>query len=278
MLFDWFTVVAQLVNFLILVWLMKRFLYKPILNAIDSREKLVAQRLADAKTQRTEAEQERETFRQKNEAFDEQRDELMRTAKDEAKEERLRLLEETRQAADDLRTKRHEALVSEQQSLHEEIIHRTRDEVFAIARKTLADLAGATLEERITDAFSRRLRELDSTMKENLTTAIKTSPNPVLVRSAFTLPSEQQAVIRLALKEAFGVEPEFRFETSPEVISGIELTTNGQKVAWSIQDYLVSLKKSVSEQLKETATPQVDSKADELAKPEMGSNEVEVVS
>lgn len=278
MLFDWFTVVAQLVNFLILVWLMKRFLYKPILNAIDSREKLVAQRLADAKTQRTEAEQERETFRQKNEAFDEQRDELMRTAKDEAKEERLRLLEETRQAADDLRTKRHEALASEQQSLHEEIIHRTRDEVFAIARKTLADLAGATLEERITDAFSRRLRELDSTMKENLTTAIKTSPNPVLVRSAFTLPSEQQAVIRLALKEAFGVEPEFRFETSPEVISGIELTTNGQKVAWSIQDYLVSLKKSVSEQLKETATPQVDSKADELAKPEMGSNEVEVVS
>lgn len=278
MLFDWFTVVAQLVNFLILVWLMKRFLYKPILNAIDSREKLVAQRLADAKTQRTEAEQERETFRQKNEAFDEQRDELMRTAKDEAKEERLRLLEETRQAADDLRTKRHEALVSEQQSLHEEIIHRTRDEVFAIARKTLADLAGATLEERITDAFSRRLRELDSTMKENLTTAIKTSPNPVLVRSAFTLPSEQQAVIRLALKEAFGVEPEFRFETSSEVISGIELTTNGQKVAWSIQDYLVSLKKSVSEQLKETATPQVDSIADELAKPEMGSNEVEVVS
>ncbi|MDX9834724.1 MAG: F0F1 ATP synthase subunit B [Desulfobulbus sp.] len=278
MLFDWFTVVAQLVNFLILVWLMKRFLYKPILNAIDSREKLVAQRLADAKTQRTEAEQERETFRQKNEAFDEQRDELMRTAKDEAKEERLRLLEETRQAADDLRRKRHEALVSEQQSLHEEIIHRTRDEVFAIARKTLADLAGATLEERITDAFSRRLRELDSTMKENLTTAIKTSPNPVLVRSAFTLPSEQQAVIRLALKEAFGVEPEFRFETSPEVISGIELTTNGQKVAWSIQDYLVSLKKSVSEQLKETATPQVDSKADELAKSEMGSNEVEVVS
>ena len=36
---NWFTVIAQLVNFLILVWLMKRFLYKPILNAIDEREK-----------------------------------------------------------------------------------------------------------------------------------------------------------------------------------------------------------------------------------------------
>ena len=48
MLIDWFTVAAQALNFLILVWLMKRFLYKPILNAIDAREKLIAKELADA--------------------------------------------------------------------------------------------------------------------------------------------------------------------------------------------------------------------------------------
>ena len=42
MLIDWFTVVAQVVNFLILVWLLKRFLYKPILDAIDAREKRIA--------------------------------------------------------------------------------------------------------------------------------------------------------------------------------------------------------------------------------------------
>ena len=33
-----FTVFAQAINFLILVWLLKRFLYKPILHAIDERE------------------------------------------------------------------------------------------------------------------------------------------------------------------------------------------------------------------------------------------------
>ena len=42
MLIDWFTVGAQALNFLILVWLMKRFLYKPILHAIDAREKRIA--------------------------------------------------------------------------------------------------------------------------------------------------------------------------------------------------------------------------------------------
>jgi F-type H+-transporting ATPase subunit b len=52
MLIDWFTVAAQVVNFLILVWLMKRFLYKPILHAIDEREKRIATELANADNKR----------------------------------------------------------------------------------------------------------------------------------------------------------------------------------------------------------------------------------
>jgi F-type H+-transporting ATPase subunit b len=55
MLIDWFTVSAQVVNFLILVWLLKRFLYRPILNAIDAREKRIATELADADAKRAEA-------------------------------------------------------------------------------------------------------------------------------------------------------------------------------------------------------------------------------
>ena len=52
MLIDWFTVGAQVVNFVILVWLMKHFLYKPILSAIDAREKRIASELAAANTKR----------------------------------------------------------------------------------------------------------------------------------------------------------------------------------------------------------------------------------
>jgi hypothetical protein len=55
MLIDWFTVGAQALNFLILVWLMKRFLYKPILHAIDAREKRIAAELADADAKKAEA-------------------------------------------------------------------------------------------------------------------------------------------------------------------------------------------------------------------------------
>ena len=48
MLIDWFTVGAQVLNFLILIWLLKRFLYKPILHAIDEREERIATELANA--------------------------------------------------------------------------------------------------------------------------------------------------------------------------------------------------------------------------------------
>jgi F-type H+-transporting ATPase subunit b len=251
MLIDWFTVVAQALNFLILVWLMKRFLYKPILDAIDAREKRIATELADAAEKKVEAKKERDEFQHKIEEFEKQRDELMSQATDEANVERQRLLDESRQTADALRVKRRDALKYEQQNLNDEIARRTREEVFAIARKTLSDLAGSRLEERMSEVFTRRLRELNGEAKEGLAKALKTSSDPALVCSAFELPLEQRAAIQQALNETFSAEIHVRFETAPDVISGIELTASGQKVAWSIADYLVSLEKSLGELLKD---------------------------
>jgi F-type H+-transporting ATPase subunit b len=268
MLIDWFTVSAQVVNFLILVWLLKRFLYKPILHAIDAREKRIAKELADADRKQNQAEKERDVFQKKNEEFDRQRDELLSKAKDEAKAKRQRLLEEAGQAADALRAKRQDALKREQQSLNDEITRRTREEVFAIARKTLTDLAGTSLEERISEVFTRRLRELNHEAKEGLARALKTLSAPVLVRSAFELPSEQRAAIQHALNETFSAEIHVRFETAPDVISGIELTANGRKIAWSIADYLAALEKSVGELLEEQSQPQAKPAARPEAKAE----------
>src|SRR5271154_2616072 len=139
MLIDWFTVCAQALNFLILVWLMKRFLYKPILHAIDAREKLIASELADADAKKSDAQKERDEFQRKNEKFDQERAALLGTATDEAKAEKQRLLDEARKDADALRAKRQDALRNEQSNLNQEIIRWTQKEVFAITRKTLAD-------------------------------------------------------------------------------------------------------------------------------------------
>src|SRR5271155_4376752 len=153
MLVNWFTVAAQAINFLILVWLMKRFLYKPILNAIDEREKGIASQLAQAEAKKAEAQKEQGDFQHKNEVFDQERAALLKKATDEAKTERQRLLDEARKDADSLRAKRQAALASEQRNLSQEITRWTQKEVFAITRKTLADLATTSLEERMGEGF-----------------------------------------------------------------------------------------------------------------------------
>jgi F-type H+-transporting ATPase subunit b len=255
MLIDWFTVGAQALNFLILVWLMKRFLYKPILNAIAAREKLIATELADAGAKKAEAQKDRDEFQHKNEEFDQQRAALLTRATDEAKAERQRLLDEARKAADALSAKRQETLINDGHNLNQAIVRRTQQEVFAITRKALTDLATVSLEERVGEVFTRRLRELNGRAKEGIAESLKTATDPTLVRSAFDLPAEQRSAIQNALNETFSTEVRVRFETAPDLVSGIELTTNGQKMGWSIADYLASMEKGVSELLNKEAAP-----------------------
>jgi F-type H+-transporting ATPase subunit b len=256
MLLDWFTIAAQALNFLILVWLLKRFLYKPILNAIDAREKLIAKELADADAKKEEAQKEHEEFQKKNEEFDQQRAALFTKATEEAKAERQRLLDEARKAADVLSAKRQESLIHDAQNLNQAISRLTQKEVFAITRKALTDLATTSLEERMGEVFDRRLRGLDEKAKSLLGDALRKNSEPALIRSTFDLPAAQRAAIQNALNETFSAEIHVRFETAPDLVSGIELITNGQKVGWSIADYLGSLEKGVGELLKEKDKPE----------------------
>ena len=161
MLIDWFTVGAQALNFIILVWLLKRYLYKPILDAVDAREKRIAAELADADAKKAKAQKERDEFQHKNEEFDHQRAALLSKATKEANTERQRLLDDARTAADALAAKRQEALQIDAVNLNHAIRRRTQHEVFAIARKALADLATTSLEDSMIELFIRRLGSMD---------------------------------------------------------------------------------------------------------------------
>jgi F-type H+-transporting ATPase subunit b len=229
---------------------MKRFLYKPILNAIATREKLIAAELADAAAKKAEALKDRDDFQHKNEEFDRQRAALMAKATDEAKAERQRLLDEARKAADALAAKRQEALQSEARNLNQAIARQTQEEVFAIARKALADLATTSLEERMGEVFTRHLAGMDGKAKETLGAALRAAPGPAVVSSAFELPPEERAKIQNAVNETFAADVHLRFATAPDLVGGIELSANGQKVGWSIADYLASLRDGVGALLK----------------------------
>ncbi len=250
MVIDWFTVIAQAINFLILIWLMKRFLYKPVLAAIDAREKKIADELADAAAKMTEAKADRDAFQRKNDEFDKQRSDLWARAVGEAKVERQRLIDEARKEADSLKVKRQELLLDDTRSIMQSISRLTQQTVFDTTRKILTDLAGTSLEAGISEVFAQKLRAISSPDKEVFAAALMTATEPALVCSAVELPEEHRRAIGKALNETFSIDAHLRFETAPDLIGGIELSVNGQNLSWTVSDYLLSMNTEVAELIK----------------------------
>jgi F-type H+-transporting ATPase subunit b len=233
-LIDWFTVGAQAVNFMILVWLLHRYLYKPVLAAIDAREQKIAAKIKDAQTQETQAKTASEELRQRNAAFDGERAALMRKATEEGAAERQRLIGSARQDADLLRTKLTQSLSAERAELGRQLSVRIQAEVFALTRKALSELAGASLEDRMIEVLINRLRELPE--KQRLELA-----GTVLARSAYEPSPSGRTKLEAAIHECLGADVAVRFETAPAVVCGFELSVDGVKLAWSVADYLSTL-------------------------------------
>jgi F-type H+-transporting ATPase subunit b len=260
MLIDWFTVAAQALNFLILVWLMKRFLYKPIVNAIEEREGKIASQLENAAKQQAEAQTLRNDYQEKNSEIENQRAMLMDRAQVEADRMKQKLFEEARQASETLYAKRTEAMQNEARELEVALTLRTRQEVFSLARKLLADLASTTLEEQICRVFIHRLETMDEKEKTTFAEALKNKGNSTVVRSAFHLPQAQCEELRSTLQSLFSPTLQVLFEISPRLINGIEITTDGYKFAWTIAEYLSSWERCLGELLQaSTRTPGLDS-------------------
>ncbi len=241
---DWFTFVAQIVNFLILIWLLKRFLYKPVLNAIDAREKRIGSELTAAAAKMAEAVEEQELYRNKNQELENQRTRFLKTAAEEGEMIRQRLQEDARSESEALRQKLREGLDSEFAGLKGEIVRRTHGEVFAIAGKVLADLAGAELEQQMVARFISQLAALDDGSRQRLQHLLESGGSPPMVRSAFNL-GQQRTDLEQSIHAAFAYGGAVEYAVDPELISGIELTINGYKLAWSIADYLQALESRI---------------------------------
>ncbi len=250
---NWFTVIAQIVNFLILVWLLKRFLYKPVLKAIDEREKRIASQLEDAAAKKTEADKEHEVFQQKNEVFDKERAEKMSKVYEEATSEKQRLFEEVRKESTALRTKYETALKQQEQEITDKIKRKTKDAVFAIAGKALADLADVKLEEQAVSIFIKKIHNLDDGKTAKLKKAFDTNKK-ITVKSAFELSAVSKSKLEKAIGEISERKTELQYIPNPELVSGIEIDAVSYQLSWNIDVYLDSLKKSSITKEKENAS------------------------
>lgn len=251
---DWLTVAAQIVNFLVLVWLLKRFLYGPITKAMERREERIATRLREAEEKREAAEAEAEAYRDKQAELDRQSKELLEEARRAAAEER-RSLEQA--ARDEVAARKRgwlEQLTAERRSFAEDLRRRSADAFYAVARRALGDLADAELEAQLVQAFIRQLGALDDETVEKIRAASGTDGGDVVVESRFALDANLKRQLTRALHDRLGEDVRVDYAEAEGLDVGIALVAGSQQVAWTIGHYLDDLEHAVDEELaRETA-------------------------
>ncbi len=257
---NWFTVIAQIINFLLLVWLLKKFLYKPILNAIDEREKKITDTLKDADTQKAIAQKEETGFRKQQEDFDQQKKALMDKAVADADTQRQQLIDAAKIAANDLRTKMEKAAKEKMENDNKQLSGKIQQQVFAITRKALTDIASTDLEAQTANTFNKHLAALKEEEKKQFIDAFKANPTTILVRTAFDLSVKQQDEIKNTINILLSTDASLQFKTAPEMITGIELSTNGYQFSYSFTAYLNALEKNLSDKLQENRKPEAENK------------------
>lgn len=241
MLIDWFTVAAQAVNFLVLAWLLKRFLYKPVLNAIAQREHTVAAQLEEAAKETDDARRERAALAQQTEQLGKERARLLAEASQAAEAERQKLLGSARDEAAALREALGMAAAKEREQLERELAVRTQDEVVAIARKALSDLADVELEDRMVAVFLSRLHGLGDAERQQWANSPGDPADQPIVRSAFALSLEQRTAVAAGVGQLLGNDAAVQFQVEPSLLSGLELTVRGRKIDWNLPNYLAGL-------------------------------------
>ncbi len=238
---NWFTVAAQIVNFLILVALLKYFLYDRIIRAMDEREKTVRSRMQEADEKEAEARREADELSSRRRELEQEKEGMIATARGEAEKEKKELLRRAREEVDAQHERWEAALRREQEAFLRDFQQMAAREVYAAARRAIGDLAGMDLEGAIVENFIKRLQGLDAGETGDMAWATTDSGRGLTIRSHFELPSEAKRKLTAALHKQLDRKLDVRYESAPEMLPGIEVRGAGRKMAWSAGSYLDGL-------------------------------------
>jgi F-type H+-transporting ATPase subunit b len=234
---DWVTVAAQIVNFLVLVWLLQRFLYKPVTRAMQERERKIRERLEQAEQSRAAAEAERQGLEGDRQDLAKARDDALREAREKADALRRKLEHEARDEHDEARAAARAQIAREMEEFLDTLRHAAAEEFDALARAALADLAGAELEDRAAAAFVAKLEALDDADRTAFAAVVKDAGR-VTVESAFALTSDAQERIIRAVHETIAPDVDAAFDVDERLTFGVRLRAGGRVAEWTLDSYL----------------------------------------
>lgn len=245
---DWFTFVAQIVNFLILLALLKHFLFGPLRIIMDRRERTVSSRLDDARQKLEEAEEKNRIYQGKLDDFKAQKEEMMSTARQEVEQTKREMLHQAREEINAIEEKWEESLEAERETFFDELHRQTATNIIQLLDRLVKDLANSSLEEQAINKFLVKLKDMDKKEeKRALQSAMGSGKGELKIVSSFALSQKHQSRIKKTIKDVFSTDINCSFGVSRLLGFGIEIRAEGWKMGWNAKIYLEDLKKNVTD-------------------------------
>lgn len=246
---DWLTVAAQWVNFLLLMWLLKRFLYRPITQAMERRRQSIENSRLEAEEKAQQAEELAESYRNKLAELEAHRSVFMAAAREAAETERENLLTEARAEIEAL-SRQWRLEVEREKTEFERIIRQELGRLaLNAAGKALADLTGLQMEQALQANFLSRLQALPERDKRLLS---GDGSDDLILASSAELDAGARSRFTDALRGTLGAQTAIRFEPLPDSALGLVLSSPDYTLEWRLETYFQSLSTELERHL---ATP-----------------------
>jgi len=235
---NWSTFLLEIINFLVLVWILKRFLYKPVLKVIHQRHARIENRIAEAQQLHEEADTLKVQYEERLTEWEQECQQSRENLHQEIEAERARLMEELQISLDQEREK---TRIIEQRKLAE-ALHTNEQTALAhgaqFAAKLLLHAAGPEMEKRLINLFVEELPRLPITRQEELRCACAEVTTPIIIVSAYEMDDKQRAQLENALRPIIGDAITCHYEQDSILISGVRITIGSWVVHANLQDEL----------------------------------------
>lgn len=226
MQFDWTTFVLEMLNFLVLVWILQRFLYRPVLSMLDARQQRIKDESAHAAQLRNEAEALRKQYEQRLADWQQQQEAMRRLLEEELNQLRNDALESLKQTLADEEAKlraRNQSAISNREAA---LIRDAASAAYAQTAAMLQRLASQDLTRRIVDIFVEDLQVLPDSEQIALSKAALGLPaeSPVEIVSAHVLTEAEQTRLSQSLSIAAGRTLSPLFKQDESLIAGVRVS------------------------------------------------------
>ncbi len=251
---DWFTFGAQIVNFVILVLLLKHFLYDRIVAAMDARERRIAEHLDEAQEKEKAAERRQAELRRQKEELEGERQAILRSAREKAEKQHA---EESRRLRDDIQARRQrwvQSLERERGDFLKALRRESGRQVCAVSRHALHELADQELHAQIVSTLIEKLEALDEEKTKPLAKAVRDNDGTLHVRSSHALSDDAGKRLQEAVEGRLDMQVEIHATEDDDLLCGLELSAGGHRLAWSLDHHLDRLEENLVGLLDHPAT------------------------